>query len=83
MRVHFVGGPENGDIIETGTTEVPGIPPGYEPGTWSGGKEAITWQHRRHVVYIHVSLDRREVPRLLTAHWRRFVGGELRCLERA
>ena len=71
-KVHLIGGPQAGTILEAETLEAVEIPDSYRVSTWSGSVGARKWRQGDDVSCLHHSLSGESADRAESEYWREF-----------
>ncbi|WDJ08131.1 hypothetical protein JH261_18315 [Xanthomonas campestris pv. incanae] len=73
VRLHLVGGPQDGQTLQADSAPELLIPEGYQISPWPGGEFGIHWRHELNLACPHDSMPESDVHDALGVHWRRYL----------
>ncbi|MFC3327817.1 hypothetical protein PD5205_03538 [Xanthomonas fragariae] len=73
VRLHVVGGPQDGQMLCASSPPQLAIPEGYQIAPWPGEQAGIHWHHELNLACAHESLSTCAVYAALGACWRCFL----------
>ncbi|MGV7196490.1 hypothetical protein [Xanthomonas axonopodis] len=73
VRVHLVGGPQDGQMLCGATLPGLALPQGYRMTPWPGGQTGIHWHREFNLASAHESLAAEQLSDALNARWRHYL----------